>query len=186
MATPLPEIQRAVMRVPNGAGGFDSVEFDCVEQENHELKNTLTKHPRETGAPPTDHSRPEPRRVTLGIVQTNTPLSGADGNDRARTLWQRFVDLWQNPKLVALDTARDFYESMAIESVTSPVDAKTAQTLACTVTFEEAVVVQNKFTRIVPTKDPRGQKRKDLGKETSVAARGWDAGGRVLDSILGR
>lgn len=180
MAQQLPEIQRAVMRVPNGAGSFDAVEFDCVEQENHALKNTLTDHPVETGSPPTDHSRPEARRVTLEIVQTNTPLGGADGSDRARVLWQRFVDLWQNPKIVALDTARDFYDSMGIEDVSSTVDAKTSQALICTVTFKEIRIVQNKFTRVVPTKDTRGQRKKDLGKETSVAARLWDGAARLF------
>src|SRR5215471_12959330 len=104
----LPEIQRAVMRVPNGAGGFDAVEFDCVESENHELSNTITDHPVEVGFNPSDHSRPEPRRPTLEVVQSNTPLSGADGTDRARALWQRFVNLWENPKILSLDTVRDF------------------------------------------------------------------------------
>lgn len=170
----LPEIQRAVMFVPTGSisiaqgGSSDAVEFDAAVREQHELKSTLTDHPVETGANVTDHSRPEARSVTLEIVQSNTPLDGADGSDRARALWRRFVDLWQNPKLLTLYTARDFYPSMAIESVSSTVDAKTSQALVCTVTFKEIRVVQNKFTRIVPTRDPRGQRKKDQGRRTTA------------------
>lgn len=170
----LPEIQRGVMRVPDSAGNYTSFEFDCVERETHELRNTLTDHPVETGSPPTDHSRPEPRKVTLEIVQTNTPNTGADGADRARQLWQLFVDLWERPKILALDTGRDFYPSMGIEGVTSTFEAKSAQTMTGSVVFKEIRVVQNKFTRVVPTTDTRGQRKKDLGKETSVAARLWD------------
>jgi len=176
----LPELQRAVMRVPNGAGTYDTIEFDCVEKETHELTNTVTDHPVETGFNVSDHSRPEPRPVTLDVVQTNTPLVGANGSDRAGALWQRFVDLWQNPKLVALDLVGGFFASMAITKVSRVVEVKNAQALVFTVAFKEVRVVENKFARLKPTKDTRGQRRRDLGKETSAAARLWDGAGRLL------
>jgi hypothetical protein len=163
----LPEIEKVVFRIPNGSGAVDSVEVDVCTNEMHTLPSTLTDHPVEQGANITDHSRPDPRRVTLECLQSNTPLTGTDGTDRARQLWQRFVDLHDNPKLISLDTVRDFYPSMAVESVTSPVDAKTSQALKFTLNLKEIRVVQNTFTQVVPTTDPRGQRKKDVGKVTT-------------------
>lgn len=166
----IPVTEKVVFRIPDGSGNFDSIPVDVCTSEQHSLTNTLTENPVEKGAPISDHSRPEARRVTLECVQTNTPMDGSDGSDRARTLWQRFVDLHDNPKLIAVDTVRDFYPSMAVESVTSPVDVKTANALVFTVTLKEVRVVQNKFTQVVPTRDPKGQKKKDLGKVTEKSA----------------
>jgi hypothetical protein len=197
----LPDIQKAVMRVPRTEGGFnvslgfgavasvprqttfDAVEFDCVEKETHQLQNKLTDYPVEQGANITDHSRPEPRRVTLDIIQTNTPLAGSDGADRARDLWKILVDLWRSPKIIELDTARDFYKSMAVESVSALVDAKTSQALVCTVTFKEIIVAQSRFAQVVPTAKPKGQRKKDLGKETSEVIKIGRVGEKALNAL---
>jgi hypothetical protein len=51
------------------------VEVDSCLDETHQLTNTITDHPVEEGFNVTDHSRPEPDRVTLRCFVSNTPLS---------------------------------------------------------------------------------------------------------------
>lgn len=180
MADKLPTTDPVVFRIPNGSGGTDEIVIDACVTEQHTLANTLTDHPVEEGSNITDHSRPEPRRVTLDCVQSNTPPPGRSDfatrrtqgtakvtDDYAHQLWNRLVDLHDNPKLLSLDTARDFYDSMAIESVTSPVDVKTANVLKFTVSLKQIRTVTNTFTQIKPTKKPNQQGKKDAGKVTT-------------------
>lgn len=51
------------------------VEVDSCLDETHQLVSTITDHPVEEGFNVTDHSRPEPDRVTLRCFVSNTPLS---------------------------------------------------------------------------------------------------------------
>jgi hypothetical protein len=182
----LPKTDPVVFRIPNGSGAVDEIVIDACVTEQHTLTNTLTDHPVEQGSNITDHSRPEPRRVTLDCVQSNTPPNGraatstrpdrknpaASDGDYAHQLWERFVQLHNSPKLVAVDTVRDFYESMGIESITSPVDAKSASALKFTIGLKEVRVVQNKFTQVKPTKTPAGQAKKNAGKASTKDADG--------------
>lgn len=183
----LPPTEKVVFRIPNGSGTTDAVLVDVCISEQHTLTNTLTDHPVENGSNITDHSRPEPRKVTLECVHSNTPLDGADGTDRARQMWQRFVDLHESPKLIALDTARDFYPSMGVESVSSSIDAKTANVLKFTVGLKEVRVVENKFTNVTVTKEPQAQKKRNLGKtNTSLVERGAETDvGKKITGFLG-
>jgi hypothetical protein len=180
MADDIPPTEKVVFRIPNGSGNTDAIVVDCCEREQHDLPSVITPHPVEKGFKITDHIRPEQRPLVLECVQSNTPPGREGGNtgtaDHARQLWQRFVDLWNDPKLISVDTHRDFYDSMAIEHVSSIVDVKSANALKFTITLKQVRVVENTFTQVVPTKDARGQKKRDVGKVTnkSFAARGVD------------
>lgn len=58
------------MESDNGTVSVDS----CLD-ETHTLVSTITDHPVEEGFNVTDHSRPEPERVSLRCFVSNTPLS---------------------------------------------------------------------------------------------------------------
>jgi hypothetical protein len=161
---PLPVTYPVFFVIPNGAGGFDAIEVDACLSEQHALTNRLTDHPVEQGFNVTDHSRPMPRTVSLDCVVSNTPLTGnPDGTDFALTIWRRFVQLHNQPQLVDVQTARDYYTSMGVESVTSPVDVKSANALRFTISLKEVRVVQNKFTQIVKAKDTRAHANRKQG-----------------------
>lgn len=51
------------------------IEVDSCLDESHQLVSTITDHPVEQGFNVTDHSRPEPDRVSLRCFVSNTPLS---------------------------------------------------------------------------------------------------------------
>ena len=168
VAVTLPAIQQVVITIPDGSGGVNPITIDACVTESHSLTNTLTDNPVEQGAPITDHSRPEPRKITLDCVVSNTPLVGnnGDGYNYAFNAWQQFVTLWQQPQLVTVSTIRDYYPSMGIESVTSTVDAKTSQILKFTVALKQVRVVQNKLTQIVVSKSKKAQPSNSQGGVT--------------------
>lgn len=61
-----------------------AIEVDSCLEETHQLVNTITDHPVENGVNITDHSRPEPDRVTLRCFVSNTPLSVEQVNRSVR------------------------------------------------------------------------------------------------------
>ena len=164
MGNPLLKLPAVLLRIPDGSGGTDEITFDATTSEQHSLTSTITDHPVEQGFNVSDHSRPEPRKVTLECWQSNTPLVGEVDGLRDYQLWQRFIDLWRNPRLVEIVTIRDSYTSMAVESVTSPVDVKSANALKFSVSLKEIRVISNKFTQVKIAKAPKAQTKKKVGK----------------------
>jgi hypothetical protein len=65
------------------------VEVDSCLDESHQLTSTITDHPVEQGFNVSDHSRPEPDRVSLRCYVSNTPLSA---EQVARSVRQGNVD----------------------------------------------------------------------------------------------
>ena len=60
--------------IPDGAGGTDTLVVDACVKEDHALENATTDHPVEEGYNVTDHSRPQPRRLSLECVVSNSPI----------------------------------------------------------------------------------------------------------------
>lgn len=187
-----PETQPCVLYIPNQAGGTDTVQIDAVVQEQHDLVNTVTKHPVEKGADIADHSRPEPRELSLEGIQSNTPLSTAsitsDEPNRARELWLRFVDLHDRPRLIAVQTIRDYYDQMSVDRVSSPVDVNSANALRFSAQLSRVTIVKNKFTQAVKAKTPAAQPKKNGGAVTTSDPSAKDNrtyGAKILDGIKG-
>lgn len=87
-------MSRAVVISP----GNNALVVDSCLEETHELTNTVTDHPVETGYNVSDHNRPNPDEVTLRCFISNTPLSVAQaqtsiaaGNSPAAQGQQRTV-----------------------------------------------------------------------------------------------
>lgn len=179
----LPRTQSLVLLVPDGSGGTDVLTVDACLTENHQLQETVTDHPVERGVRITDHVRPEPRRLTLECVVTNTPVRGnTPGLDYAGGFWKRLVDLYESPRIIEVQTLRDYYPSMVVEAVTAPVDAKTAQALVFTVQLKQVRVVENKLTRVVMAKDTRAHRTRKAGGATTSAVS--DADRRNVSAII--
>ena len=156
--------------IPDGAGGTDTLVVDACVKEDHALENATTDHPVEEGYNVTDHSRPQPRRLSLECVVSNSPIgrSTLSSNDALAT-WRIFEGLWKNPQRVSVSTSRGLYESMLVEKVTNAVDAKSANALVFTVTLKEIRVVKSRYSRIVVAKDTRAQPKQKAGQQSTQA-----------------
>lgn len=172
------------------AEDLESVIFDIVKSENHEMSNTITDHPVEDGVNVSDHVRNNPDKISFVAVISNTPLSQGQqsravrqgdfqltttAEDRGRignmdglalAAWKKLRTMKEKGVLVTVSTTLQDYESMAIESVSAPRDSKRYDALECTITFKKIRVVKNKLTRNVQqSTDPRAQKKGKAGAQ---------------------
>lgn len=166
------------------------VTVDVVTKAEHSDEVDATEHPVERGSNVTDHARPKPAQLTLDCVVSDTPLSRAqarrevllpDGSSftseseveeqagRADEAYQKLLAIKDAGTLVTVNTRRRTYENMLIVKLGVPEDAGTGHALKFTIDLRELRIVQSKVSRVVVTKEPRGQGRKGLGKQVPSA-----------------
>lgn len=170
-----------------------SITMHAVVTETHDLSNTVTDHPVEEGANISDHSRPDPDRVTFDARISNTPLStkqqtqavksggftfqsaaaqaaGAIGatDGFAQGEWRKLKKLRDDGTLVKVVSTMGDYDSMAIVSISLPRTAKNYDAISFLIAFKHVRVVQNKLTRDVKTSV--APKKKSAGNKTPKAA----------------
>ena len=158
----------------------------CMK-EQHTLPVTFTSHPVEQGTPVTDHARPEPAQVTLECLASKTPI--AQGYTDANDLWEQLNGLQAQPALINAVTIGGYYVNMGVESVTRPIDVKTANAVSFTITLKAIRTVRNKLTRVVKTAVPKGQPNKKAGavQTTPLAdADNRSAAAKLADGIAGK
>lgn len=171
-----------------------SIVMDAVRTETHDLANTITDHPVEEGDNVSDHSRPEPDRVTMTCILTNTPLSTSDqtqkirrgeytissvGQERgaigdtegvAMASWKKLKDLRTKGTLVTVATTLGDYTTMGIVSISVPRAAKNYDGLEFTIVFKKVRIVKNKLTQSVKSTDPASQRKKKAGAQATKEA----------------
>jgi len=174
-AVPLNEIPLPGFVIAWPSGQSEVIPVDVLTDETHTLTNTVTDHPVEVGSNISDHSRPEPQKPVLKCIVSNTPLPGAKtrgtvvsdvvGASRSQAVWNRLEQLHNTPALVTAYTSLKVYDSMAIESVSVPRNARNANGLEFTVSLKRIRLVKNKQTTVVVASDTRAQPPKKTGTQ---------------------
>lgn len=165
-----------------------------VREENHELTNTVTDNPVEEGFNVSDHSRPDPEKVTLTCLVSNTPISrkqqtqsirsgqytfkttseaaGAIGDTQGYALtFYRDLKAWRDKgEILTVTTTLETYEKMGIERISIPRNVRNYDALEFTISFKKLRIVKNKLTRNVVSKDPRAQQKKSAGAKPTQSA----------------
>lgn len=174
-----------------------NITMHAVPQETHQLANEITDHPVEEGFNASDHSRPQPDRVTFDARISNTPLSTSQATEAVKSQgftfqtttaaadaagaigavdgyaqgqWEKLKTLRESGAIVKVSTTLGDYNSMAIESISVTRTAKNYDGLAFTISFKLIRVVQNKLTRDVKSNDTRVGKKKSAGNKTPKPA----------------
>lgn len=166
------------------------ITMHAVARETHEFANTVTDHPVEEGYNITDHSRPEPERVTMECIISNTPVSrsqqaqavragqytlnttseeaGAIGDTNGYALgqWRELKKLRDAGAIVKVVTTIEDYTSMAITNISVPREAKNYDAIQFTIQFKKIRIVKNKLTKNTQARDPRAQGKKKTGAQT--------------------
>lgn len=66
--------QRASISWQGDSGQTFNLTIDCSRRIQHDMNNTVTDHPVETGSNVSDHIRPDPDTVTIEGVISNAPI----------------------------------------------------------------------------------------------------------------
>lgn len=141
---------------------IDGYPLDLVETEEHSMTSEITEHPVEDGSDISDNIRIKPRELTLtNAIVSNTPI-GTVATDDTRILgetlpppamdaYRRLEQIWLARSTVTVVTNLKKYESMALETLTIPQEAKNAGGLVFTAHFKEVRIVRNKrVTMAIP------------------------------------
>lgn len=70
----IPETDNPQVGPPQPRPELHWIEFDAIISSSHADTAKATKHSIESGAPVSDHVRPEPETLTLSVVVSNTPV----------------------------------------------------------------------------------------------------------------
>ena len=124
-------------------------EFDVPISETHETSSTITTYPVESGSPLTDHSYPNPRKLTMRIAHSVRRL-----DDRTQPQTLRMRDLYDDLLLmqelaepVEVVTAITDYQTMLVESVVAIRDKDRVSITEFTVTLKEVLTVNSEFSQ---------------------------------------
>jgi hypothetical protein len=179
---------------------IDTVQIDACKEETHDLSNTVTDHPVERGFNVTDHSRPDPDKVTLRCFVSNTPLSVEqktravqEGSVKFRTTALQITETQGRGK-AAFDKLKQLRDEGVLEKIittlknseTSPTEGMMITNLSISRTKENydglEFSISLKQVRIVqtrqasdsaPARDTRkGEKKKNGQQNTKPADRG--------------
>ncbi len=166
--------------------------FDAVTQEEHGGESLITSHPVETGADVTDHSRPQPRTVSLVGVVSNRPivplyvqgLYTTRAEDAHLT-----VEGWrQTGTLLTLSTSLETYENMMIRSVSVPRSSSMGNVVQMAIDFQEIFTASTELVAAPVTTTTRAQPRKATATKPKKAVSteaGSGPGGSALSILLG-
>lgn len=145
--------------------------FDATMNESGTDAIEVTKHPVEQGIEITDHSQPEPTKLSLSGVFTNTPL-GDDSPEVNRDirLYESLRALQAKREPVTVVTGIRIYQDMIITSVGGARDSGSGQEINVTVEFQQVRFAQQAVVPVPPgilraKKRSRGTSKRDAGRQ---------------------
>lgn len=174
---------------------IDTIEVDSCLEETHDLSNTVTDHPVEDGSAMSDHSQPDPDRVTLRCFVSNIPFSKestsrtVERNDfkwttsapeevplgqtdgRGDTAYKELVRLRLAGQLIQVITTLKTYGVTAdgglmIERISIPRTRENFDGLEWSMQLKEVKIARSKRTSETKAKDRRARPKKKEGAKT--------------------
>lgn len=181
------------------AASIHLLQFDCVTSEKHEGTNTITEHTVESGSPLTDHSRANPRRLSIEAIVTQTPLDApplsgtGDSNNVTASIQQETtakanVITFSQPfdrihdVIAALDSLRidavpvtistkhRTYDEVLIQGVTEPREVDDGDSLRFSIEIQEIRIAESRTVDSPRPRESRGASTTDRGGQEATDA----------------
>jgi hypothetical protein len=158
---------------------IDGFEIDAELSGEHGFESEVTDHPVEQGADISDHVRPKPVVVTVEGVVSDTPVgpiadrrgdvneNGVLVNSPSQDALAWFLRLRDERQPVAIETSLRRFDSMILQSLSIPTDARTGKALRFRATFKQVRVVVNERST-VRVDVPRARRRQNLGNRPAA------------------
>lgn len=149
------------LAVTTEQGNVREIEFDATLREHHTTTAQATEHKVEKGAPITDHVIVAPKRVTVEVVVTNSPMQQPNTNmdgvtsrfdngvlqfsgevNRVKSVYDEIEAIIDNVRLVDLVGGLRDYDDMILENLSVPRSGKDGESITFTfdakhITFAE-------------------------------------------------
>lgn len=133
-----------------------SIDLDVVQDEIHEWTNDVTQFPVETGSPITDHIQPQPDRITISGIMSNSAIGKVamdelnSGDDRIQTAFDALLKLKEDRILVTVYTRFKIYDDMAIKSCNIPRNAQSGDSINFKMEFVKVRLVETQTIDVPP------------------------------------
>ena len=136
-----------------------SIDFDVTMDEAHEWSNDVTTNQVEIGSPITDHIQPQPDRLTITGMISDSPLNletqseisalvGAD--ERVQTAFDFLRKMHEKRLLLVVYTKHKIYQDMALAACNIPRSAGVGQAINFTLQFTHVRVVSTQTVDVPP------------------------------------
>ena len=138
--------------------------LDATPRQSHAITTRIPQHPVEVGADINDHIQPEPRRLVIDGVVSDTPIdliaaiaepvaALIRGASRSISAYEKLKELAENLNLdqdgnsqpFDVQTGLDLYESMGIESLTVTRTSETGKAIEFTAALKEIRIVSSEI-----------------------------------------
>lgn len=147
------------------ADGSD-LTIDATIRQTHERSNDVTTHPVEDGADVTDHIRPQPKRLSLQCVISQTDYAATAGasvslitgrasldgpapeKNRHKLAFDKLEKTMAKRELVTVNTGLQVYKRMAIKSFVPVREASTGFDLVFPLELEEVVFAKTQTAQV--------------------------------------
>jgi hypothetical protein len=154
-------------------GGINLIPLviDAAPSEIHRASAAATEHEVERGVSLTDHVRPERRNLTLDVILSDTPLSGA-GEEREFTRvadgWALLLDARERALPAVVTTRLEVYEDLVLIDAETTRTAKDGSWLRVELVFAQIRKVSSELVDDPQPGRPRDRRVVDLGPQATT------------------
>lgn len=155
-------------------GNLFSLDLDVTQDEAHEWSNDVTQFPVEIGSPITDHIQPQPDKVSMSGIISNSAIGEValnkinNGDDLVQNAFDLLRKLMDDRILVTVYTRYKVYTDMALKSCNIPADSSIGDSIKFKLEFVHVRLV-NTQTVDVPDGISKKLDKKEGGKAGPVA-----------------
>lgn len=173
-----------------------TLNVQLLTSESHEMMNTITENPVESGSNVTDHVQKNPRKYMISGFFSDAAVNIFDlnvfFNSRMSQAWAYMEALWESANPITIRTKFTTLENMILESLSVPRDKGTGNAFVFNATFKEirvvdteavAAAVPQKVTPNVPQASANINQGKQAGQTPSSSSS--SQAGSLLSRLLG-
>lgn len=150
---------------PVNIGG---IECDALIHHELSLEMEIPDYPVEEGFSVQDTMIQKPKRLSLTVIVTNTPLTFRSHASprRVQQVVSRFQELYTKRELITVTSEKGIFRNMGVTSLSLPYDVSTKTSLEIPITLKEVQTTAAK-TVTIPSEYGRGG---DTGTTAGTAA----------------
>ena len=142
------------------------IQLDAVLSESHNNSVSISNNPVELGANITDNAIIDPKRITMVVEVSDTPLSGAafgaivdlitglfgssttDNLTRSNTAYNAMVQLMEAREPIEVQTKLVNYTDMLITNINATQDKDTSRIARMVIALEEIIIVESEVVQL--------------------------------------
>ena len=165
--------------------------FDLTAQELHDTDAMVTDHPIEDGGNISDHVQPEPRRLSLDVEMTATPLYRDGEPGIIEETHDALVELVESGQPLRVVTSVEDYGNMVLTQYQTRVDENTGERLEASLSFKEVTIVSPEIVEIDPSVireqfRSSAKASEETGRQTpeEPTEEEAEAGGTILNNLF--